>query len=84
MNLFIRLTVNGEVKQNGNTPQFIFTPEEQIEYASDILSLQSGDVFGCGTYGGVLQGIAGPEHVQENKLAFNARRDERRYEIISA
>ena len=37
MKLFIRLTVNGEVKQNGNTSQFIFTPEEQIEYASNIL-----------------------------------------------
>jgi 2,4-diketo-3-deoxy-L-fuconate hydrolase len=56
MNLFIRLTVNGEVKQNGNTSQFIFTPEEQIEYASNILSLQTGDVFSCGTCGGVGQG----------------------------
>jgi 2,4-diketo-3-deoxy-L-fuconate hydrolase len=56
MNLFIRLTVNGDVKQNGNTSQFIYTPEEQIEYASDILSLQSGDVFSCGTCGGVGQG----------------------------
>jgi 2,4-diketo-3-deoxy-L-fuconate hydrolase len=56
MNLFIRLTVNGEVKQNGNTSQFIFTPEEQIEYASGILSLQSGDFFSCGTCGGVGQG----------------------------
>ena len=56
MNLFIRLTVNGEVKQNGNTSQFIFTPEEQIEYASGILSLEPGDVFSCGTCGGVGQG----------------------------
>jgi 2,4-didehydro-3-deoxy-L-rhamnonate hydrolase len=56
MNLFIRLTVNGETKQNGNTSQFIFTPEEQIEYASNILSLQSGDFFSCGTCGGVGQG----------------------------
>jgi 2-keto-4-pentenoate hydratase/2-oxohepta-3-ene-1,7-dioic acid hydratase in catechol pathway len=55
-NLFIRLTVNGEVKQNGNTSQFIFTPEEQIEYASHILSLESGDIFSCGTCGGVGQG----------------------------
>jgi 2,4-didehydro-3-deoxy-L-rhamnonate hydrolase len=55
-NLFIRLTVNGEIKQNGNTSQFIFTPEEQIEYASNILSLDSGDVFSCGTCGGVGQG----------------------------
>ncbi len=56
MNLFIRLTVNGEMKQNGNTSQFIFTPQEQIEYASNILSLESGDIFSCGTCGGVGQG----------------------------
>jgi 2-keto-4-pentenoate hydratase/2-oxohepta-3-ene-1,7-dioic acid hydratase in catechol pathway len=56
MNLFIRLTVNGEVKQDGNTSQFIFTPEEQIEYASHILTLDSGDIFSCGTCGGVGQG----------------------------
>lgn len=55
-NLFIRLTVNGQVKQNGNTSQFIFTPEEQIEYASNLLSLQSADIFVCGTCGGVGQG----------------------------
>ncbi len=56
MNLFIRLSVNGAVKQNGNTSQFIFTPEEQIEYASDILSIETGDIFVCGTCGGVGQG----------------------------
>ena len=56
MNLFIRLTLNGAVKQNGNTSQFIFTPEEQIEYASDILSVETGDIFVCGTCGGVGQG----------------------------
>lgn len=56
MNLRIRLTVNGEVKQNGNTSQFIFTPEEQIAYASNILTLEPGDIFSCGTCGGVGQG----------------------------
>jgi 2,4-diketo-3-deoxy-L-fuconate hydrolase len=56
MNLFIRLIVNGEVKQNGNTSQFIFTPEEQIEYASNILTINTGDIFSCGTCGGVGQG----------------------------
>ena len=56
MKLFIRLTLNGAVKQNGNTSQFIFTPEEQIEYASNILSLRTGDIFVCGTCGGVGQG----------------------------
>jgi 2-keto-4-pentenoate hydratase/2-oxohepta-3-ene-1,7-dioic acid hydratase in catechol pathway len=56
MDLFIRLTVNGEVKRNGNTLQFIFTSEEQIEYASSILTLEPGDIFSCGTRGGVGQG----------------------------
>jgi 2,4-didehydro-3-deoxy-L-rhamnonate hydrolase len=56
MNLFIRLNVNGQIKQDGNTSQFIFTPEEQIEYASNILTIESGDIFSCGTCGGVGQG----------------------------
>jgi len=56
MHLFIRLAVNGQLKQNGSTSQFIYTPEEQIEYASAILSLESGDIFSCGTCGGVGQG----------------------------
>jgi 2,4-didehydro-3-deoxy-L-rhamnonate hydrolase len=56
MKLFIRLTLNGAVKQNGNTSQFIFTPEEQIEYGSNILSVETGDIFVCGTCGGVGQG----------------------------
>jgi 2,4-didehydro-3-deoxy-L-rhamnonate hydrolase len=56
MNLFIRLTVNGDLKQHGNTSQFIYTAEEQIEYASHILTLDSGDIFSCGTCGGVGQG----------------------------
>jgi NAD(P)-dependent dehydrogenase (short-subunit alcohol dehydrogenase family) len=30
--------------------------EEQIEYASDILSLEAADIFVCGTCGGVGQG----------------------------
>jgi len=56
MNLAIRLWVNGEIKQNGSTSQFIFTPEEQIEYASNIITLDPGDFFSCGTCGGVGQG----------------------------
>ena len=56
MNLFIRLVVNGEVKQDGNTSQFIFTPEEQIEFASNISTVVPGDIFVCGTCGGVGMG----------------------------
>ena len=56
MNLFIRLAVNGEIKQDGNTSQFIYTPEEQIEFASGIAEVEIGDVFVCGTCGGVGMG----------------------------
>jgi len=56
MNLFIKLTVNGETKQDGNTSQFIFNPEEQIEFASSLLTVEPGDIFSCGTCGGVGQG----------------------------
>ena len=56
MKLFIRLTVNGEVRQNGNTSQFIYTPEEQIEFSSSIATLDTGDILFCGTCGGVGQG----------------------------
>ncbi len=56
MNRFIRLSVNGVVKQDGNTSQFIYTPEEQIEFASNLLTLEPGDMFVCGTCGGVGQG----------------------------
>ncbi len=42
MNLRIHLTVNGETKQNGNTSQFIYTPEEQIEFASSVLRRRAG------------------------------------------
>ena len=56
MNLFIRLSVNGEMKQDGNTRQFIYTPEEQIEFASNVSGVAVGDVFVCGTCGGVGMG----------------------------
>ena len=56
MNLFLRLAVNGEIKQDGNTSQFIYTPEEQIEFASGIAEVEVGDIFVCGTCGGVGMG----------------------------
>ena len=56
MKLGIHLSVNGQVKQNGNTSQFIYTPEEQIEFSSNIVTLEPGDLFFCGTCGGVGQG----------------------------
>ena len=49
----------------------VVTPEEQIEYASGILSLQAGDIFVCGTCGGVGQGtntFLNPGDVMETEV----------------
>jgi 2-keto-4-pentenoate hydratase/2-oxohepta-3-ene-1,7-dioic acid hydratase in catechol pathway len=57
MALRIVLSVNGVVKQDGLIGDIIFTPEEQIEYASRTLTLESGDVIAAGTIAGVGQGM---------------------------
>jgi len=56
MKLRIHLTVNGVTKQDGSTSQFIYSPEEQIEFVSNILRIEPGDLFYGGTCGGVGQG----------------------------
>lgn len=55
-NLRLHLSVNGEVKQDGNTRHLIFSPAEQIEFASRMTTLEPGDIFATGTPGGVGQG----------------------------
>ncbi|WP_413227142.1 fumarylacetoacetate hydrolase family protein [Cupriavidus metallidurans] len=55
-NLRMTLHVNGEVMQNGNTSQMIFSVAEQIAYLSRILTLQPGDLIATGTPDGVGMG----------------------------
>ncbi|MET3762275.1 fumarylacetoacetate hydrolase family protein [Sphingomonas sp. UYEF23] len=51
----LRLAVNGEVKQQGSTGDMIFSAEEQIAFASTMMTLEPGDIFATGTVGGVGQ-----------------------------
>lgn len=53
MNLRLTLSVNGETMQDGNTGEMIFSPEEQIEYCSHLMTLEPGDIFATGTPSGV-------------------------------
>ena len=55
-NLRMRLAVNGETMQDGNTSGMIFNIAEQIEYLSTILTLQPGDLIATGTPTGVGMG----------------------------
>lgn len=52
-NLAIALSVNGELKQNSNTDQMIFSIAEQISDLSKKLTLWPGDVILTGTPAGV-------------------------------
>ena len=53
MKLRLTLSVSGEVMQDGNTSEMIFSPEEQIEYCSHMMTLEAGDIFATGTPSGV-------------------------------
>jgi 2,4-diketo-3-deoxy-L-fuconate hydrolase len=48
-NLRLTLKVNGELRQDGNSRDMVFSPEEQIAHVSNQLSLQPGDIFSTGT-----------------------------------
>lgn len=52
-NVALKLSVNGVVKQNSTTGQMIFSIAEQIARASEIMTLDPGDVILTGTPAGV-------------------------------
>jgi 2-keto-4-pentenoate hydratase/2-oxohepta-3-ene-1,7-dioic acid hydratase in catechol pathway len=55
-NLVISLDINGEVLQNSNTRELVFTIPKLIEYISSITPLLPGDVVSTGTPSGVGMG----------------------------
>jgi acylpyruvate hydrolase len=71
-NLNLRLTVNGQVKQNGNTRDFIFKLPYLIAYISKYFGLEKGDLILTGT----PAGVSGVRHgdVIEAELGDNLAR----------
>jgi 2-keto-4-pentenoate hydratase/2-oxohepta-3-ene-1,7-dioic acid hydratase in catechol pathway len=57
--LDIRMTVNNELRQNGNTSLMIHSSVEIISYLSGIFTLEPGDVILTGTPAGVSRIVAG-------------------------
>jgi len=51
--LSIRLTLNGQTMQNSNTDQLIFSVPQLIEFISESITLEPGDVIATGTPPGV-------------------------------
>jgi len=63
-NLTMRLSVNGQLKQNGSTHEMIFSVAELVSYISRFMSLQPGDVILTGTPAGVGRGHKPPVYLQ--------------------
>ncbi|MCW5880005.1 MAG: fumarylacetoacetate hydrolase family protein [Anaerolineae bacterium] len=51
--LWMKLWVNGELRQNSNTRHMIFNTAELVSFASDLMTLEPGDVIATGTPSGV-------------------------------
>ena len=64
-NLGIRLSVNGEQRQNGNTEDMIFDIPTLIESLSEGLTLQPGDLIASGTPSGVGYAMEPPRFLKD-------------------
>jgi 2-keto-4-pentenoate hydratase/2-oxohepta-3-ene-1,7-dioic acid hydratase in catechol pathway len=58
--LDISCRVNGETRQSSNTHNLIFDPVAQIQYLSQVMTLEPGDLLFTGTPGGVGAGFQPP------------------------
>jgi 2-keto-4-pentenoate hydratase/2-oxohepta-3-ene-1,7-dioic acid hydratase in catechol pathway len=59
--LELRLSVNGSVRQHGNTSDMIFPVAEIIRFLSQVMVLYPGDVINTGTPAGVALGQPDPK-----------------------
>jgi 2-keto-4-pentenoate hydratase/2-oxohepta-3-ene-1,7-dioic acid hydratase in catechol pathway len=66
--LDITCRVNGEVRQSSNTHNLIFDPVAQIQYLSQVLTLEPGDLLFTGTPGGVGAGFKPPRWLRAGDL----------------
>ncbi|MFB7613607.1 fumarylacetoacetate hydrolase family protein [Kitasatospora sp. NPDC056181] len=62
--LGLRLTVNGEVRQDGDTKNMIFDVAYLVWYLSQYMVLRPGDVINTGTPAGVALGLPGTPYLR--------------------
>ncbi|MGN9785740.1 fumarylacetoacetate hydrolase family protein [Nonomuraea sp. ZG12] len=60
----LRLWVNGELRQNGDTKNMIFDVAEVVRYLSRFMVLEPGDVINTGTPAGVAMGMPGQPYLR--------------------
>lgn len=54
--LAVRCLVDDQVMQQSNTDDLLFSPADIVSYASQVLTLEPGDIIATGTPGGVAAG----------------------------
>ncbi|MEU6792373.1 fumarylacetoacetate hydrolase family protein [Nonomuraea wenchangensis] len=62
--LSLRLWVNGELRQDGDTKNMIFDVAEIVRYLSQFMVLEPGDVINTGTPAGVAMGMPGQPYLR--------------------
>jgi 2-keto-4-pentenoate hydratase/2-oxohepta-3-ene-1,7-dioic acid hydratase in catechol pathway len=60
----LRLWVNGERRQHGNTSDMIFGVHHLVWYVSQFMVLRAGDVINTGTPAGVAMGLPGQPYLR--------------------
>jgi 2-keto-4-pentenoate hydratase/2-oxohepta-3-ene-1,7-dioic acid hydratase in catechol pathway len=55
--LDLRCWLNGDLRQNSNTSDMIFSVAEIVSYASQVMTLEPGDIISTGTPEGVILGM---------------------------
>lgn len=63
-NLRLWLKVNGEMKQDGSTADFIFKIPFLVSYISQFMTLHPGDIISTGTPAGVGLGFTPPQYLK--------------------
>jgi 2-keto-4-pentenoate hydratase/2-oxohepta-3-ene-1,7-dioic acid hydratase in catechol pathway len=67
-NLNIQTYVNGELRQNSNTSNFIFDIQEIISVLSKGMTLEPGDIIATGTPAGVGKGFKPPKYLKGDDI----------------
>lgn len=63
-NLSVWSEVNGQMRQQGNTNQMVFSAAEIVSYLSQFMTLNPGDLIYTGTPEGVGDGMNPPQYLQ--------------------
>lgn len=66
--LRMRLTVNGEVRQDNVTSLMLYNVRQQIAHLTQIMTLQPGDLIATGTPMGVAAGMQPPAYLKVGDL----------------